>query len=68
MYSSVDLAGIDTANVPTFAFDLDSHMDTKNKHIDYIFFNKKLGIKEYRVDFKESDGLVSDHYLVYTEI
>lgn len=68
LYSSVDLAGIDTANVPTFAFNLDSHMDTKNKHIDYIFFNKKLGIKEYRVDFKESDGLVSDHYLVYTEI
>lgn len=68
LYSSVDLAGIDTTDVPTFAFNLDSHMDTKNKHIDYIFFNKKLDIKDYRVDFKENDGLVSDHYLVYTEI
>jgi len=68
LYASCDLINLDTDRHPTFAFTLDSHMNTENKHIDYIFFNKKVEVKDYKIDFKDENNLVSDHYLVYTEI
>lgn len=60
-YSTADLAEIDSFKNPTFRHNLDNNDVTENKMIDFIFTNKKINIKSFKIVFNTEHDYVSDH-------
>ena len=67
-YSVADLIGLNSYENPTFHNNLDNNDKTENKMIDFIFTNKKIPIKSFKIVFKEEQNYVSDHNGILIEI
>ena len=63
-----DIIKLDTLNNPTFHFALDSGDTSKNRHIDFLFMNRKHKINEYKILLNTEETRVSDHYMIYIDI
>ena len=70
LISFVDKSNLNPYENPTFSKQLDfSTKELSNRHIDYFFTNiKNIKVLNYKIYFNEKDNLVSDHYLVMSEI
>lgn len=67
-YSTCDLAQINSYTNPTFHFNLDNNDKTENKMIDFIFTNKRIPIKSFKIVFSEEKDYVSDHNGILLEL
>lgn len=67
-YSVSDLVNLNSLDNPTFHFSLDNKTQKENQMIDFIFTNKKIDIKEFKIVFNTEDDYVSDHSALYLEI
>lgn len=69
LYSLADIFKINSDLNPTFHFNLDSKLEFNgNKMIDFIFCNKLISVKDFKIVFSNLEDYVSDHSGIYCEV